>query len=179
MHQHPVAPSSLPAGAEAIALAAEEGERSCRWLLRWVWIGFGVVALALAGAGWAADAVSPQGERTVYTASCMGGAWQGERCTGRLRPEARVRFKVSKERGEVTFWSLGDNTRRRLAPCSIVDSRNWVCVDGVNGDEGVDAAKSTTLAMSRGRTQIGSKGRIAGFYPVPKWRWWLLHLGIG
>jgi hypothetical protein len=173
MHRHPVARSPLPTGAEAIACAAEEGERSCRWVLRRVWIGFGVVAMALAGAGWAADAVSPQGERTIYTASCMGGAWQGERCTGRLRPEARVRFKASKERGEVTFWSLGDTTGGHLAPCSIVDGRNWVCVDGV------DAARSTTLTMSRGRTQVDSKGRIAGFHPVPKWQWWLLHLGIG
>ena len=173
MHQHPFALSSFPVGGEAIARAAEEGERSCRWLLRRVWIGFGVVAMALAGAGWAADAVSPQGERTIYTASCMDGAWQGERCTGRLHPEARVRFKASKERGEVTFWSLGDNTRRHLSPCSIVDGRNWVCADGV------DAARPTTRAMSRGRTQFDSKGRIAGFYPVPKWRWWLLHLGIG
>lgn len=155
------------------AWSAAEGERSCRWLLRRVWIGFGILILALACGGWIADTLSREGERTIYTVVCTGGDWDGERCTGKLRPEARVRFKASKERGEVTFWSIGEDMRQHLSPCSVVDGRNWVCFGGA------DAGRSITLALSHGRTQPDSLGRIRPSHPVPKWRWWLLRAGIG
>ena len=47
-----------------------------------VWA-FVAAAFAVLGfAAWASDFVTMQGERTVSTDDCNGGAWQGDRCTG-------------------------------------------------------------------------------------------------
>ena len=60
-----------------------------------------VVAVGLAV--WAADFVTLQGERTIYTAGCNGGTWVGNRCTGKLAAADRFRFRALKAHGEVFF----------------------------------------------------------------------------
>src|SRR5215831_9894769 len=61
-----------------------------------------------AGLSWATDWITIQDERTVYTAECRGGDWQGAACTGHLVAGARYQFRASKNDEEVAFWIVGD-----------------------------------------------------------------------
>lgn len=122
---------------------------------------------------WASDQISLENERTVFTAECRGGAWNGARCTGELIAGARYRFRALRPHGEVVFWTQGGaEPSGKLAPCTIKDGRNWVC------SPGPESTRSITLQMAHGRpvTQLGAQTQP--FHAVPKWRWWLLRLGI-
>src|SRR2546427_8730224 len=66
-----------------------------------IWLFFALVLAGLCGVAWATDFITPQGERTVYTAECERGVWQGAHCTGRLAAGARHRFRALKSHKEV------------------------------------------------------------------------------
>ena len=116
---------------------------------------------------------SLQGERTVYTVDCERGAWQGSRCSGNLIPGARYRFRALKPHGEVLFWTVGASAPSgKFTDCAIADGRNWHCKPGA------DAPSTVTLQMSHGRPVPSPNGPTKPFHAVPKWRWWLLRLGV-
>lgn len=121
----------------------------------------------------ASDQITLENERTVFTAECRGGAWEGARCNGELMAGARYRFRALRPHGEVLFWTQGSSEPSgKLAPCKIQNGRNWIC------DQGPDATRSITLQMARGRPVTQPGAQTQPFHAVAKWRWWLLHYGI-
>lgn len=135
-----------------------------------------VVAVAvLAMFVWAADIVTLQGERTVYTAGCANGTWAGGgRCTGKLVAAERFRFRALKSHNEVFFWNVGvaSDPTGKYTRCVISDGRNWVCQPNADGP------KAIALAMHHGRPVPDATGKTRPVHPVSKWTWTLLNLGI-
>jgi hypothetical protein len=122
---------------------------------------------------WASDKVTLQGERTIYTADCRGGAWQGAYCTGRLVTADRFRFRALKPHREVVFWTAGAaEPSGKFTDCDIEDGRNWTCKPNA------DAPRTITLQMSKGEAVPDSMGRTRAFHPVAKWRWFFLQFGL-
>lgn len=139
-------------------------------------IGVLVIAIvaALGFAGWASDFVTMQGERTVYTVDCVGGAWQGDHCAGRLTASTRYRYRALKRQHQVVFWTVGTSeSSGRFSDCSIQDGRNWVCQRG-----SADATRSITLQMAQGTPVADAGANTRPFRAVSKWRWLLLNRGI-
>lgn len=140
---------------------------------RGLWLVGIALVLVLAVEIWASEKVTLQGERTVYTVDCERGAWQGARCSGRLVPAARYRFRALKRPREVLFWEVGASAPSgKFTDCAIADGWNWLCKPGA------DAAATITLQMSDGRPVPSPNGPTKQFHAVPKWRWWLLRAGI-
>jgi hypothetical protein len=138
-----------------------------------VWALVAVVFALLGFAAWASDFVTMQGERTVYTVDCVGGAWQGEQCAGRLVAGVRYRYRALKPHGEVVFWTVGTKEPSgKFEDCQIQDGRNWVC------KVCPDAARSITLRMAQGAPVSDSPQVTRPFRSVSKWRWLLLERGF-
>lgn len=135
---------------------------------------FAVLVLAALGfAAWASDFITMQGERTIYTVECAQGAWNGDRCTGRVAPGARYRYRALKPHNEVIFWTVGTKEPSgKFNDCKIQDGRNWVC--GMCAD----ASRSITLAMVQGAPIATTPAVTRPFRAVSKWRWLLLQRGI-
>lgn len=132
-----------------------------------------VIAVFAAVLAWLTDAVTLQGERTIYTVECDGGRWDGQACTGRLVAGDRYRFRALRSHGEVLFWRVGAaETSARLPGCDIRDGRNWKCPPGA------DAAMSITLEMAHGEAVRDGASPTRAFHAVPKWRWLLLRRGL-
>ena len=134
-----------------------------------------VIALiaALGFAAWASDFVTLQGERTVYTAECADGNWQGDRCSGKVTAGTRYRFRALKPHNEVIFWTVGTSEPSgKFDDCKIQDGRNWVC------KVGADAPRSITVQMVHGKA-VPTTGAAPTkpFRAVSKWRWLLLQRG--
>jgi hypothetical protein len=129
---------------------------------------------ALCGAlAWATDYITLQGECTVYTAECKQGTWKDDRCTGKLAAAERYRFRTLKAHGEVLFWIVGSaEPSGRFTQCEIKDGRNWAC------KANVDAPRSITLAMSKGRPVNDAAANTRHFHAVSKVKWLLLKYGI-
>lgn len=126
-----------------------------------------IVVIALASA-WASDAITLQGERTIYTVECKDGQWQGAACTGRLVAGDRYRFRALKAHGEVVFWTSGSSApTEKFTGCQIDDGRNWSCPPSAV------AAKTVTLRMLHGRPVLHPADGTKPFHAVEKWRWWL------
>lgn len=123
---------------------------------------------------WAADIVTLQGERTVYTAGCEGGTWVGDRCTGKLAAAERYRFRALKTHGEVFFWNVGvaSDPTGKFTQCVIADGRNWSCKPNTDGP------KSITLEMQRGRPVRDTSGKTRPAHIVSKLKWTFLGYGI-
>jgi hypothetical protein len=122
---------------------------------------------------WTTDRVTLQGERTVYTVSCLHGTWTGNRCSGELATGPRVRYRALKIRGEVLFWVLGSTEpSAKLTACDIQDGRNWTC------PESADAPKSLTLAMAKGEPLRNPAWSTRPFHSTSKVGWMLLNSGI-
>ncbi len=138
-----------------------------------VWAFVIAVAAALGFAAWASDFVTMQGERTVYTTDCVGGIWQGDRCSGQVAAGTRYRYRALKPHGEVIFWTVGTKEPSgKFEDCTIQDGRNWVC------KVCADAARSITLQMSQGVPITGAAAVTRPFRAVSKWRWLLLQRGF-
>ena len=136
-----------------------------------LWV-LAIVAAATVYA-WCVDFVTVEGERTIYTVACEGGSWSGNRCTGRLTPGPRFRFRALPAHGEVLFWTAGaSDPAGKLAPCKVESGRNWRC------DAGADSARSITLQMVRGVPQPDAVLNARGLHFVPKMRWLLLRAGM-
>ena len=137
------------------------------------WLAVLAGGMVLAGFVWASDAVTPNGERTIYTVACEQGAWQGSVCTGRLVSAERYRYRALTARGEVLFWTLGAHEpSSKFTNCKIEDGRNWACPPNA------DAPKSITLAMAHGVALHDPTGQVRSFHAVPKWRWILAGYGV-
>jgi hypothetical protein len=132
------------------------------------------ILLAAALAIWAADIVNLQGERTVYTAGCDNGKWEGDLCTGKLVAAERFRFRALRVHREVFFWNVGvaSDPSGKFTDCEISNGRNWVCKPEVSGP------KSITLAMARGKTVPDTTGQTRPSHPVSKFTWTLLSYGL-
>lgn len=140
-----------------------------------VW-SFVVLILAVLGfAAWASDFVTMQGERTIYTADCTNGVWEGDRCSGVVTAGMRYRYRALKPHREVIFWTVGTTEPSgKFSECTIQDGRNWLC------KVCPDAARSITLQMSQGMPvpTAGEAPVTRPFRAVSKWRWLLLQRGF-
>lgn len=128
-----------------------------------------VVLLVLVFWMWAADFVTLEGERTIYTVACEQGEWKDDHCTGRLVAAARHRFRALRPHREVLYWVVGSpQPSGRFDGCQIRDGRNWIC----QGPSGT----SITREMRMG--EAVHDPAATAFHAVPKWRWMLLRLGL-
>lgn len=130
-----------------------------------------VIAL-LAALTWTSDAISLQGERTVYTVECRQGSWRDGACNGQLVAGDRYRFRALKAHHEVIFWISGSSEPSgKLSDCQIADGRNWICKPDA------EAPRTITLQMSHGRPVPDRTGTTKPFHDLSKWRWYLLRSG--
>ena len=138
-----------------------------------IWLVCLAVLAALGVMVWADDAITLQGERTVYTAGCQQGVWAGQRCSGKLVAGERYKFRALKARREVLFWSVGvDEPSGRFTECLIQDGRNWSCKPSA------DAARTITREMVHGWPVADASGLARPLHAMTKWRWWLLRWGF-
>jgi hypothetical protein len=123
---------------------------------------------------WASDRITLQGERTIYTVTCGGGGgWVGTLCTGTLVAGERYAFRASRRRHEVYYWIRNsDQLSGRYSDCVVMDRDNWSC-NATLGDQA-----TITHEVAKGRPTHDSFGNGASFHDVPKWKWWLIRLGI-
>lgn len=140
---------------------------------RKAWLLLFFIVVAMGAIIWASDRVTLEGERTVYTANCAGGAWQGLVCSGRLEAGARYRFRASKSRGEVHHWIAGSAERSgKMTDCTVRNRGNWSC----------KTPDSTTPAIAQSMVAdrlVPDRGAPAAtFHAVAKWKWWVLRWGI-
>jgi hypothetical protein len=134
---------------------------------------FLVAAVVLAFWMWMSDFVTIQGERTIYTADCRGGQWQGLSCTGTLAAGNRFRFRALPPHNEVLFWTAGaSDPSGRFTQCAIRDGRNWACPGNA------EAKRTITLALVKGEAVHDTSGQTQPFHAIGKWRWLLLRAGI-
>ena len=138
-----------------------------------VWL-TAISGLALAGfLGWASDAITLQGERTVYTLTCIDGQWQDSHCGGHVAAGDRYRFRALKAHAEVVFWTAGSSAPSgKFSGCKIQDGRNWTC------PASAEARQTVTLQMQHGVPVRDPSGRTTDFHAVAKWRWYLAGLGL-
>ena len=123
------------------------------------------VVTAVALFGWTLDAITMQGERTIYTARCDRGVWANEQCTGRLVAAERYRFRVLVPHNEVLFWTVGSaEPSGTFTDCEIKDGRNWKCKANAN------ASRTITLEMSRGQPVPDPTASTRPFHAVSKLR---------
>jgi hypothetical protein len=138
------------------------------------WMAVVLILGFAAAVAWASDAISLQGERTVYTVDCLQGQWQGATCGGTLAAGKRYRFRALRAHSEVVFWTVGatDEPSGKFTSCSIQDGRNWTCPPNA------DAPRTITLQMVRGTPVPDTSGRVKAFHALAKWRWWLVSSGL-
>ena len=133
----------------------------------------GMVLLLVFALIWASDRITLQGERTIYSVRCQGGAWQGNKCTGKLVAGERYAFRVSKLRHEVIYWVRGTTEPSgKFSNCDIVDRDNWTCRAEPN------QKASITTEMKKGRPTRTTDTGVIPFRDVPKWKWWILDAGL-
>ena len=89
------------------------------------------VFAGLAAFIWASDRITLEGERTIYTVACEQGVWDGLRCTGRIRPAERYRFRASRSRHEIVYWIAGSpKASGKYLDCDVTDRDRWNCKAG-------------------------------------------------
>jgi len=138
------------------------------------WPIIGLLIIVLGVMVWMSDSITPQGERTVYTATCKDGSWQGTLCTGKLVAGERFRFRALKAHREVVFWTVKSATEPsgKFIDCVIEDGRNWRCAPNA------DFSRTITREMLHGNPVADLTGQALSFHQIPKWRWLLLSWGI-
>ena len=137
--------------------------------MRWIPL---LVLVVLGFTAWANDFIMLQGERTIYTAGCEQGVWQGQRCTGKLVAAERYRFRALKPHSEVFFWVAGSSEPAgRFTQCDIQSATDWVCKPSA------DLGRSITAQMSQGRALPDPGGKTRPFHPVSKVHWMVLRYG--
>jgi len=123
---------------------------------------------------WGSDRITLQGERTIYTVRCEPDVWDDKRCIGTLVAGDRYAFRSSALRNEVIYWIRGSTAASgKYSDCKVVDRDNWACR--------VPAGQAPSIAfeMKKGRPTRVNDGQVVPFRDVPKWKWWLLKLGVG
>ncbi len=118
---------------------------------------------------WTTDAVTLQGEWTIYTAECLHGAWAGNVCMGQLVASDRYRFRASHGDKEVLFWINGASEPvGRMTQCTVIDGRNWTCQGNAKG------LKSITLQLHHDIPIHNTAEYAQPFHEVSKFNWVLL-----
>lgn len=136
-----------------------------RWIPPLVLVVLGVTA-------WANDFIMLQGERTIYTAACEQGQWEGRRCNGRMVASDRYRFRALKPHSEVFFWVAGSSEPAgRFTQCEIQSATDWVCKPNA------DLGRSITAQMVQGRALPDPGGKTRPFHAVSKLHWMVLRYG--
>jgi len=150
------------------------GDRLTLWRRARGFVFGGACLLAFGLLIWASDHITLQGERTIYTVRCEPDMWDDQRCIGRMVPGDRYAFRSSAARNEVIYWIRGSTQPSgKYSDCKIVDRDNWTCIVPVGQQP------SIVFEMKKGRPTRLNDGRAMPFRSVPKWKWWLLRLGIG
>jgi hypothetical protein len=153
-------PRTLPVATEELPM----------WLK---WAGVLLMVIVVSGALWASDKITYQGERTIYTVRCEQGVWEGWRCTGRLAAGDRYRFKASRSRQEVLYWTVASaQPSGRFTNCKVKDRGNWKC------EAAADQPPTITHEMVNDRPTRDGDGKALPFHAVSKWQWWMLDAGI-
>ena len=120
---------------------------------------------------WVSDTITPQGQRTVFTAECEG-PWQGHRCRGKLVPGRRYVFQALKSKGQVLFWTVeSSGPRGSFADCLILDGRDWSCKPN-------EEAKLTIAHEIEKGLPVPDASRSIAFHQIPKWKWLLLRFNL-
>jgi hypothetical protein len=128
---------------------------------------------ALVGIIWISDRVTMEGERTVYGVNCRGGEWNGNACTGRLEPGARYRFRASRSRQEVLYWTVGSaDPSGKYTDCTVKDRGNWSC------NRQLDQPPSIAFEMVDGKPTRSGGGLTLPYHAVHKWKWWAMRAGL-
>jgi hypothetical protein len=143
-----------------------------RWLTRS--LSGALILLLIVALVWASDRITLQGERTIYSVKCDGGVWVDTRCTGKLVPAERYAFRVSPTRQEVLYWIRGSaEPSGKYSDCTVKDRDNWTC------NIQLGQKPSVAYEMKKGRPTRGGGGLSMQFHDVPKWKWWLMDMGVG
>jgi len=117
--------------------------------------------------------VTLQGERTIYSVNCAQGVWEGLQCTGRLVADERYVFRANARRHEVIYWVRGSNAPSgTYTDCTVIDRDNWSC------NVRTDLPPTIAYEMANGRPTQGGHGLTLPFHHVPKWKWWLMRIGV-
>ena len=133
-----------------------------------------VVVVFVVALLWGSDRITMQGERTIYAVDCEGGTWNGSTCSGRLVAGQRYAFRASLTRNEVIYWVRGSSAPSGKYPeCKVTDRDNWSCAAAVDG-----APKTIAYAMEKGKPVHAGGPSLLGFHAVPKWKWWLMDIGV-
>ena len=134
---------------------------------------FASVVAALGFSIWLSDAITPKGQRTVFTAECEQGAWQGRQCRGKLAPGRRYVFQARKKNGEVDFWTIGaPESSGKYTDCLIRDGRDWSCKPNE------DAVRTIAHELDKGLPVPDASLSTLAFHQIPKWKWLLLRSGL-
>jgi hypothetical protein len=136
---------------------------------------FGVVVLAaVAGvAMWASDQITLQGERTLFSVKCEGGAWVGNHCTGKLVRGERYAFRVSKTRQEVIYWVRGAIVPSgKYDHCRVENRDNWQCELQTGENPAI------TRELHNGRPPVAAGSPIDAIHGVSKAKWYAMTFGF-
>ena len=122
--------------------------------------------------GWMSDFITLQGERTIYTAECRGGSWNGTSCPGAVVAGKRFRFRALRAHHEVLFWTVGSpqEASGKFSDCEISDGRNWACKNAVLHGQAI------TRTMVHGKPVADQSGQATPYHQVAKWYWLFLNL---
>jgi hypothetical protein len=138
-----------------------------------IWMLVFTLAVAFGILIWAADRVTWQGERTIYTVACDGGAWDGMRCAGRLKAGELHRFRSSRSRNEVLYWVAGSSQPSgKYTGCQVKDRDNWTCTAAP------DQPPSIAHQLAHGKPMPTAAGLALPYRAIAKWKWWVLQMGI-
>jgi len=107
------------------------------------------VAVPIGLLAWASDEITLQGQPTVYTVNFERGEWDGSRCTGKLVPGSRYRYKAAGTQGRDLLGCRRIVLSGRLSDCTVRDPGNWFC-NGAEAD-----LLSITREMSNDRATHG------------------------
>ncbi|HEX5685920.1 MAG TPA: hypothetical protein VFY73_17990 [Ideonella sp.] len=121
---------------------------------------------------WVTDCITPQGSWTLYSVHCQAGAWQGDRCGGRLVAASRYRMRIDRAASEVAVIDARTKVPAgRLTDCDIQDGRNWACRSAAPGT--VAVVERLRYGRPDPTPQLPEGDR-----PVAKWRWMLMRAGL-
>ena len=134
-----------------------------------------VIFAALCGLLWLFSGSLPfQSEVIVYIAFCPTPR-VNEKCGAGEETSYTTTYKALPDQQAVVYWSAGNGKPAKYEHCAVRDAKNWSChKDGDNGE------RIYEYTMADGQfaetAAPGHFDRSSIFYPVPKWKWYLINL---
>ena len=136
------------------------------------WVGTLVLLVVVVIAGWPV-VERLRNEITVYHMFCTNGRVNGV-CRSREETANPTTYKVFPDLQSVVYWS-GDGSPSRFTYCAVRDVSNWTCHYGKAGESG-----RVEYMMADGNySEYAEAPMFASttlFYPVSRWRWWMVKL---